>query len=277
MAERLSRTNVNELLDRHGLQPSRALGQNFLCDGAMIDKIVRLAGVGTGDRVVEIGPGLGSLTLGLTDAGASVLAVEIDRYLIDPLTEVVGERDVTIVNADAQTLDWDARLGAEEWKVVANLPYNVATPLVLDLLSTQPQLRSYLVMVQREVGERLAAGPGTKASGIPSVIVAYWGSARVVGSVPAQLFLPVPKVESVLVRIDRAEVPNSDAPFGRVSALVRAGFNQRRKMIRRSLSGFLDEEQIAGADVDPTLRAEALDLGAWSRLAMVEPGPVPVG
>lgn len=273
MAERLSRTDINALLGRHGLEPSRALGQNFLCDGSMIDKIVRLAGVVPGDRVVEIGPGLGSLTLGLCDAGASVLAVEIDRYLIDPLTEVVADRDVTIVNADAQTLDWDARLGHDAWKVVANLPYNVATPLVLDLLSTQPQLQSFLVMVQREVGERLAAGPGTKTSGIPSVIVSYWGTARVVGSVPAQLFLPVPKVESVLVRIDRAATPNSDAPFERLSTLVRAGFNQRRKMIRRSLSAFLDEEQIAGVDVDPTLRAEALDLDAWSRLASIGAAP----
>lgn len=273
MAERLSRTDINALLERHGLEPSRALGQNFLCDGSMIDKIVRLAGVAPGDRVVEIGPGLGSLTLGLCDAGASVLAVEIDRYLIEPLTEVVAGRDVTIVNADAQTLDWDDRLGDHAWKVVANLPYNVATPLVLDLLSTQPQLQSFLVMVQREVGERLAAGPGTKTSGIPSVIVSYWGAARVVGSVPAQLFLPVPKVESVLVRIDRAPVPNSDAPFDRLSTLVRAGFNQRRKMIRRSLSAFLGEDQIAGADVDPTLRAEALDLDAWSRLASIDAAP----
>ncbi len=233
----------------------------------MIDKIVRLGRVAAGDHVVEIGPGLGSLTLGLADAGASVLAVEIDRYLIDPLSEVTAGLDVTVVNADAQELDWEAHLGDHSWKVIANLPYNVATPLVLDLLASRPELESYVVMVQREVGERLAAGPGSKTAGIPSVIVAYWGEATVVGSVPAQLFLPVPKVESVLVRIVRAPTPNVDAPYDRLVALVRAGFNQRRKMIRRSLAALLSEEQIAAADVDPTLRAEALDLPAWGRLA----------
>ncbi len=266
---RLTRSTITETLERHGLEPSRALGQNFLCDPSMIDKIVRLGGVEAGDHVVEIGPGLGSLTIALADAGASVLAVEIDRYLVPPLRELVDGLDVEILNEDAMTLDWDAALTASDtWRVVANLPYNVATPLVLDLLAAQPRLTSWLVMVQREVGERLAAEPGSKIYGIPSVLTAYWGRARVVGAVPAQVFLPQPKVESVLVRIDRHETPRVEADFGRVSALVRAGFGQRRKMLRRSLSAYLSSEQIEAAGVAPTDRAEQLDVEAWGRLAV---------
>lgn len=269
---RLTKSSINELLDRHDLAPSRALGQNFLSDPAMIDKIVRLAGVAPGDRVVEIGPGLGSLTVGLLDAGADVLAVEIDRYLIPALTEVVDQAaevsdgNVRILHADAMTIDWSSELGDEPAKVVANLPYNVATPLVLDLLKTQPLLNSFLVMVQAEVGERLAAGPGSKKRGIPSVITEYWGHAAVVGRVPPQVFIPQPRVDSVLVRIVRDDTRKVDAPFGELSALVRAGFGQRRKMLRRSLSGLLDESSIADADVDPTARAETLDLESWGRL-----------
>ncbi len=263
----LTRTRIRELLEQHGLSPSRALGQNFLCDAAMVDKIVRLAGVRSGDRVVEIGPGLGSLTLGLAGAGAEVLAIEIDRFLVPVLSEVVAGLPVTIRQADAMTLDWDAELGAEEWSVVANLPYNVATPLILDLLVAQPQLRRWVVMVQREVGERLAARPGDKGCGIPSAIVAYWGTASVVGHVPPQLFLPQPRVESVLVRIDRASAPTVDVDFDRYSMLVRTGFGQRRKMLRRSLAGVLDADRIAEAGIEPTARPEELTLDQWAALA----------
>ena len=143
----------------------------------------------------------------------------------------------------------------------------MATPLVLDLLCTQPLLTSFLVMVQAEVGERLAAAPGGRTRGIPSVICEYWGVASVVGRVPPQVFLPQPRVDSVLVRIDRSSTPRVDAEFSDVSTVVRAGFGQRRKMLRRSLAAQLDEDQIAAADVDPTARAETLDLQAWGRLA----------
>lgn len=267
----LTRTAIKELLDRHGLAPSRALGQNFLCDPGTIGKIVRLAGVEPGDKVVEIGPGLGSLTLGLCEAGASVLAVEIDRYLIPALKEVTASKDVQILNADAMSVDWDSELGAEvgSWTLVANLPYNVGTPLILEMLPAVPQFGHYLVMVQAEVGNRLAARPGEKGCGIPSVVTAYWGGARVAGSVSAQVFLPQPKVESVLVAIERRAEPMIDADFKQVMKLVRSGFGQRRKMLRRSLSAFLSEEQIGAAGVDPTLRAETLDLEAWGRLANV--------
>ncbi len=277
----LTRTAVRELMDRHGLSPSRALGQNFLCDPGTIDKIVRLSGVRPGDRVVEIGPGLGSLTLGLTDAGASVLAVEIDRYLIPALEEVVVGRDVRILHADAMAVDWQAELGgisearqpeagqSDRWSVVANLPYNVGTPLILEMLPSVPQLERYLVMVQAEVGERLAAEPGEKGCGIPSVITSFWGSATVVGSVSSQVFFPKPKVESVLVKLERRREPMVDASFDRLMALVRAGFGQRRKMIRRSLAAFLTSDQIESAGIDPTKRAEALDLVEWGKLANV--------
>ena len=211
----LSRTMVKDLLERHELAPSRALGQNFLCDAGTIDKIVRLAGVKPGDRVVEIGPGLGSLTVGLVRAGASVLALEIDRYLIPPLTETVAGHDVEIHNVDARTFDWASHLGGQPWIVVANLPYNIATPLILDLLPERPELVRWLVMVQREAGERLVAEAGSKIYGIPSVLCAYWASSRIVGSVRPELFLPRPKVESVLVELVRHDTPPVDAPFDR--------------------------------------------------------------
>lgn len=281
--QRLTRPVIRGLLERHGLSPSRALGQNFLCEPSLIDKIVRLAGVEPGDAVVEIGPGLGSLTVGLAAAGASVLAIEIDRYLIPALRDVVDGLDVLVLNADAMTLDWTEQLAAwpgaptdgRHCKVVANLPYNIATPLILDLLRDQPALGHWLVMVQREVGERLAAAPGSANCGIPSVLVSYWGEAELVGRVPAEVFLPKPKVESVLVRIVRRPQPRLDVEFAPLATLVRAGFGQRRKMLRRSLAAYLTSDQIESATVRPTDRAEQLDLAAWGRLTKQFVSPAP--
>lgn len=233
--------------------------------------------------MVEVGPGLGSLTVALAETGATVVAVELDRYLIPALREVVAGAEVatgstpgsgasvTIIEHDAMTLDWGQALDPiappeTSWSVVANLPYNVATPLILDLLASEPRFDRWLVMVQKEVGERLAASPGSKAYGIPSVLAAYWGTARVVGSVPPQVFLPQPKVDSALVRIDRHVERPVAAPFDELAALVRAGFGQRRKMLRRSLSAFLDAEQIEAAGIAPTARAEELSLADWGRL-----------
>ncbi len=263
----LTRTSIRELLDRHGLTASRALGQNFLCDPSMIDKIVRLAGVGEGDRVIEVGPGLGALTVGLVRAKTTLTVVELDQYLVPALREVIGDAAVDIKVADAMTFDFSTVYGEKDWALVANLPYNISSPLLLDLLSTQPLMHRALVLVQAEVGERLAAGPGSKIYGIPSVLTSYWGSARVVGSVPPQLFHPQPRVDSVLVRIDRWETPPISSDFRTVRRLVRAGFGQRRKMLRRSLSAVLSIEQIEAAGVDPTARAETLGLDAWGRLA----------
>lgn len=270
---------IKDLLDRHGLAPSRALGQNFLCDAGMVDKIVRLAGVGEGDLVVEIGPGLGSLTDALCRSGAEVISIEIDRYLLPALREVVGHHEddgrLRIVNQDVREVDWDDLLGDRSAVVVANLPYNISTPLILDLLEAEPRLHRWLVMVQREAGERLVAGPGSKAYGIPSVLLSYWGEARIVGSVGPELFLPRPKVESVLIRIDRSPQPRVSADHDRLSRLVRTAFGQRRKMLRRSLGPLVTIGQLEAADIEPTARPEELAVEQWARLATVSPGPPP--
>ena len=265
----LSGRDVAALLARHGLHPSRALGQNFVVDPNTVRRIARLAGVGSGDQVVEIGAGLGSLTLALAETGAAVTAIEVDRGIAPVLRTVVEGKGVRVIEADARAVDWSALLGEERWTLVANLPYNVATPLVADLLDGVPQIERMLVMVQREVGERLAARPGDEAYGAVSVKVAYWAQAEVVGRVPATVFLPKPNVESALVRIVRREAPavGGDVDAKWLFRLVRAGFGQRRKMLRGSLSGLATPAQIAAAGIEPTARAEELDVEAWGRLA----------
>jgi 16S rRNA (adenine1518-N6/adenine1519-N6)-dimethyltransferase len=263
-----TRRSLTDLFDRHGLTPSRALGQNFVVDPNTVRRIARLAAVGKGDRVVEIGAGLGSLTLALAETGASVTAVEMDRYLLPVLREVVEPVGVQVVEGDATTLDWSEVLAAaDRWVLVANLPYNVATPLVLDLLDDVPVIERMLVMVQREAGERLAADVGDPAYGIPSVKVAYWATARVVGKVGPDVFLPRPRVESVLVELVRRPAPAVDAPADRMFGLVRAGFGQRRKMLRKALAGLVDAGAFAAAGIRPESRAEELSVHDWGRLA----------
>jgi 16S rRNA (adenine1518-N6/adenine1519-N6)-dimethyltransferase len=265
----LSRPEIRRLLDENGLRPSRARGQNFVADPNTVRRIARLAGVGSGDRVIEIGAGLGSLTLALAETGATVTAVEVDRGLVPVLRSLVEPAGVTVVEADAMRLDWDALLGDGPWVLVANLPYNVATPLVADLLDRVPAITRMLVMVQREVAERLAAGPGDDAYGAVSVKVAYWATASVAGLVPASVFVPVPNVESALVRIERRDVPaiGPEVEPEALFALVGTGFGQRRKMLRRSLSGLVTAGAFATADVNPEARPEELDVAAWGRLA----------
>ena len=262
----LSRPRIHELLDESGLAPRRDLGQNFVADPNTVRRIASLAGVGPGDRVVEIGAGLGSLTLALAETGAAVTAVEVDAGIVAVLRDVVAERaNVTVVEADAMRADWQSLLAAgERWTLVANLPYNVATPLVCDLLDGVPAIESMLVMVQREVGERLAAPPGNKQYGAVSVKVAYWATARIVGHVPASVFVPRPNVESALVRIDRRQPPNVDREA--LFALVRTAFGQRRKMLRRSLAGSVDPAVFAAAGVSPEARPEQLAIDDWVRL-----------
>ncbi|MFQ5558712.1 MAG: 16S rRNA (adenine(1518)-N(6)/adenine(1519)-N(6))-dimethyltransferase RsmA, partial [Acidimicrobiales bacterium] len=248
--------------------PRRAMGQNFVVDPNTVRRVARLARVGAGGHVVEIGAGLGSLTLALAETGASVTAVELDRTLARVLDDLVADLDVTVVCGDALELDWSKVVPAPPpWALVANLPYNVATQMVLGLLRDVPAIDPMLVMVQREVGERLAARPGDPAMGIPSVIVAYHGTARVVGTVPASVFHPRPRVESVLVRIERHTTPAVDVPLALIDPLVRAAFGQRRKMIRRSLAGLRTSEQISEAGIDPTARPDTVTLGQWASLA----------
>jgi 16S rRNA (adenine1518-N6/adenine1519-N6)-dimethyltransferase len=255
------------LLRANGLRPSRALGQNFVADPNTVRRIARIADVGDRDHVVEIGAGLGSLTLALAATGAQVTALEIDRYIAPVLRSVVEPAGVTVVEADAMTADWDTLLAdADRWVLAANLPYNIATPLVLDLLAGVPAISRMLVMVQREVGERLAASPGSKAYGAPSVRVAYWASAKVEGRVPPTVFVPAPRVESVLVSIKRLPTPAVDVDRERLFALIGAGFGQRRKMLRRALAGLVDEAVFEAAGVPPTARAEELGIKEWGRL-----------
>lgn len=271
-----SRPAVRELLDRHGLAPRRDLGQNFVADPNTVRRIAALARLTPEHRVVEIGAGLGSLTLALAETGAHVTAIEVDHGVVPALREVVADLDrVEVLEADAMSLDWDDVLhGHTDWVLVANLPYNVATPLVCDVLDTVPAVTRLLVMVQREVAERFSAGPGSKQYGAVSVKIAHWGRARIVGDVPASVFVPRPNVESALVEIvrhapgDGPDVADPDELF----ALVRTAFGQRRKMLRRSLAEVVTPQQFADAGVAPDQRPEQLDLAAWCRLtAAVHP------
>lgn len=286
---------IRDLMAAHGLAPSRALGQNFVADPNTVRRIARIADVGPGDRVVEIGAGLGSLTLALAEAGAAVTAVEVDRHLLPVLRTVVEPAGVRVVAGDAMKLDWTEVLagpsgrerdtepaGAGSWVLVANLPYNIATPLVADLLDEVPAIGRMLAMVQKEVAERLAAAPGSRSYGAVSVKVAYWATARVVAQVPAGVFIPRPNVDSALVSIERRQRPAVDpaeVAAGPLFSVVRAGFAQRRKTLRRALSGVVAPEALAGekmwdaARVAPSARAEQLDVAAWGRLAAAATTP----
>jgi 16S rRNA (adenine1518-N6/adenine1519-N6)-dimethyltransferase len=261
---------VARLLRQHGLHPSRALGQNFVTDPNTVERIARLARVGPGDHVVEIGAGLGSLTIALAATGAVVTAVEMDRGITPVLREMVEPLGVSVVEADARSCDWAGLLrGASRWVLVANLPYSVATPLVLDLLRDVPEIARMLVMVQREAGERLVAVPGTKSFGAVSVRVGYFATAALVGRVSQEVFLPRPNVESVLVELVRRETPAVDpavASYAEIDLLLRAGFGGRRKMLRRSLEGLVDETGFANAGIDGRSRAEELGIEEWGKL-----------
>lgn len=272
----LGRTQAAAQLESRGLAPRRSLGQNFVVDANTVRRIARLAGVGPGDHVIEVGAGLGSLTLALAETAAEVLAVEIDNHLVPILQDNTADcANVTVVHGDAMELDWHTLLAASpKWTLVANLPYNVATPLIADLLDFVPEITAMLVMVQKEVGERLVAAPRAEAYGAVSVKVAYWATGSVVGIVPPTVFLPRPNVDSALVRIDRRSEPAVGPEVSRddLFALVRAGFGQRRKMLRRSLATLVDAAAFAAAGVDPTARAEELDVHAWGRLTAASVG-----
>ena len=267
----LTRRQVHDLLEDNGIRPSRALGQNFVADPNTVRRIAALAELEPGRPVLEIGAGLGSLTLALAETGARVVSVETDRRLVEVLRAQAEPLGVEVVAGDALELDLSALLeGDERWSLVANLPYNLAVPLVVRVLDELQRVDRLLVMVQREVGERLAAAAGDAAYGGVSVKVAYHAEAKVVGRVPATVFVPKPRVESVLVRmVRRPHVAVDPAQVGpdRLFTVVRAGFAHRRKMLRRALAGVVDEEAFVRADVDPRARAEELSVEQWGRLA----------
>ncbi|MDP8910273.1 MAG: 16S rRNA (adenine(1518)-N(6)/adenine(1519)-N(6))-dimethyltransferase RsmA [Chloroflexota bacterium] len=250
----------------HGVRPVKALGQNFVIDPNTIRKVVEVASVSADDRVLEIGAGAGSLTVGLAAVAAEVIAVEFDRRLLPVLAETLeGVTNVEVVPGDAMALPLG---GFGATKVVANLPYNIAVPVVVRVLETAPQIAELVVMTQREVGERLAAQPGSKAYGQVSVIVRYFGRPTVAAKVSRRAFFPVPRVDSVLVRI-RREAPPDVAPE-RLFPVVRGAFSQRRKTIRNALisSGFADvDSALAAAGIDPGIRAEALRLDDFVAVA----------
>lgn len=268
----LSATEVERLLGAHGLEARRSLGQNFVADPQLIERIVALAAVGAGDQVVEVGPGLGSLTLALEATGARVIAVEKDDALAVVLRGVLAERGsgaAEVVVADALEVDWRALLQPDQprWDLIANLPYNVAVPIILSVLQDAPAVQRMLVMVQLEVAERLAAEPGGRTIGIPTVKLNWYARARIVGHVPPEVFVPRPKIDSALVEIVRHDPPATDLQPDEVMRLVRTAYGRRRKMLRSSLSAMVTEDVLTAAGVAPTERPERLDLDDWCRLA----------
>jgi 16S rRNA (adenine1518-N6/adenine1519-N6)-dimethyltransferase len=267
-----TRTEVSELLTKHGLAPRRAFGQNFVVDANTVRKIARLADVRAGDFVLEIGAGLGSLTLALAETGAQIVAVEIDNGLVEVLRENTASLpNVEIIHGDAMQLDWQPLLSkSKHWHVVANLPYNLATPIVADILDGLSQVDHLLVMVQSEVADRLVAQVGSDAYGAVSVKINYWATSKIVGAVSASVFFPQPRVESALVDIRRRTEPGvTDVEASELFALVRTGFAKRRKMLRGALVNVALPADFESAGVNPESRAEELDLAAWGRLCKV--------
>ena len=269
---------VRELAERLGVRPSKRLGQNFVVEQGTVRQIAALAAPGPEDVVLEVGPGLGSLTLALLEAGpARVLAVEIDRVMAGELPRTLAERApalagrVTVIHADALRIG-QGDLPAAPSMLVANLPYNVAVPVVLHLLAAVPTLARGLVMVQAEVAERMCAAPGSRVYGTPSVKLAWYATARLAGTVPRSVFWPVPNVDSRLVAFTRHEPPAGPVSREEVFALVDAAFAQRRKTLRAALAGWAGsapeaERLLRAAGLDPGARGESLSVAEFVRLA----------
>lgn len=276
----LGPAQVRELAERLGVRPTKQLGQNFVHDANTVRRIVTAAGVGRADTVLEVGPGLGSLTLALLDVVDAVLAVEIDPVLAGQLSATVRDRAaalaqrLTVIPGDALRIGSDA-VSVAPTALVANLPYNVAVPVLLHLLAEFPSITTALVMVQAEVADRLAAKPGSRVYGVPSVKANFYGTVRKAGAVGRQVFWPVPQVESGLVRIDRFTEPPWPVDVGhrrRVFEVVDLAFAQRRKTLRAALAGWAGspaeaERRLLAAGIAPTARGETLDAAAFVRLA----------
>ncbi|MFM7598939.1 MAG: 16S rRNA (adenine(1518)-N(6)/adenine(1519)-N(6))-dimethyltransferase RsmA [Actinomycetota bacterium] len=275
----LGPADIRAIAEGRGIRPAKQRGQNFVIDANTVRRIVRLADVGADDRVLEVGPGLGSLTLGLLATGAEVIAVEIDPVLADALPSTVAEfrpadaSRLSVICDDAMRI---LALPVAPTVLVANLPYNVAVPIVLHLLETFSTLERGLVMVQAEVADRLVAAPGSRIYGVPSVKLAWYADAQRVGSVPPSVFWPVPHVDSGLVAFRRRPAPSSIASREEVFACVDAAFAQRRKTLRAALAGWAGssaqaERALLLAGVDPSSRGEALGVEAFARIASARP------
>lgn len=286
----LSRTEIRNLAKELDFRPRKALGQNFVHDANTLRRIVSASGVNKNDHVLEVGPGLGSLTLALLDRGAAVTAVEIDPVLAQRLPKTVADHShseihrLTVLNRDILTLR-RSDLEQEPTAVVANLPYNIAVPALLHLLAEFPSIRTVMVMVQAEVAERLAAEPGGKEYGIPSVKARFFGNVRRYGSVSPTVFWPIPRVYSGLVRIDRHDTapwPTDDAFREQVFELIDTGFAQRRKTVRNAFldwagSGNASAELLLAASIDPARRGETLTVADFVRLLQRSGKSVPAG
>ena len=269
----LGPAEIRGLADLLGVQPTKKLGQNFVIDANTVRRIVKAAGIVSGQSVVEVGPGLGSLTLGLLETGASVVAVEIDNRLATQLPVTVElfqpGAPLAVITQDAMTI---TELPGHPTSLVANLPYNISVPVLLHFLEHFASLQTGLVMVQAEVGQRIAADPGSKIYGSPSIKAAWYGKWRTAGQVSRQVFWPVPNVDSILVRFDRGELPGTEAERVATFALVDAAFQQRRKMLRQSLSVVLGDSAAASARLEaagvaPTARGEELTVADFLAIA----------
>lgn len=273
----LTSNDIRELCAQLNIRPTKTLGQNFVNDPGTVRKIVRNAGVQAGEQVLEIGPGLGSLTLALLEAGAQVSAVEIDPPLAQALPTTAQARfpeaKLQVFTADALTITGPESIdGATPTRLVANLPYNVAVPIVLTVLEKLPSIQTVLVMVQAEVADRLAATPGNKIYGVPSAKVAWYASARRTLTIGRNVFYPVPNVDSALVKIERRPQPNTTATREQVFAVIDAAFAQRRKTLRQALAGLSGsagaaQEALERAGVSPTARGETLDIDQFAAVA----------
>ncbi|RVW06303.1 16S rRNA (adenine(1518)-N(6)/adenine(1519)-N(6))-dimethyltransferase RsmA [Rhodococcus spongiicola] len=280
LAALLGPAEVRTLAEEFGVRPTKQLGQNFVHDANTVRRIVTSAGVGPQDTVLEVGPGLGSLTLALLDVVDKVVAVEIDPRLAARLPETVADRApeladrLSVVGADAMRV-MPQDVPGEPTALVANLPYNVAVPVLLHLFAEFPGVRTALVMVQSEVADRLAAAPGSKVYGVPSVKANFFGTVKRAGAVGRAVFWPVPQVESGLVRIDRYTEepwPLDAAHRRRVFEVIDAAFAQRRKTLRAALAGWAGspaeaERRLVAASIEPSTRGEKLDAAAFVRLA----------
>lgn len=283
-ARLLGADDIHQLAAQAGIQPTKKLGQNFMCDPQTIRRIVTIAGVKPGDQVVEVGPGLGSLTLGLLGAGAHVTTVEIDPKLNAQLPQTVerfqpqNADNLTTVLSDALAIETADQLPGidpdKPFALVSNLPYNVATPILLTLLARFSNLSSACVLVQSEVADRLSAGPGSKIYGVPSVKLRWYGEAKNAGKVARSVFWPVPNVDSSLVSFTRWPQGSPQALRAqdyqlqeRTFALIEAAFLQRRKTLRAALRDQLSAEQIQAAGIEPMLRGEKLTLEQFAALA----------